>query len=491
MPIIIKFSQRHHTTLLGRNLHMKRKMLVPLLASLTVIPMTVGTASATSTNGMNPNQQHLSVNKPQVSSSGLSLSWNGDADHYRVMEGNNTLYTGNAKTFTLPTQNNLDQDFLVDAYDANGNVIGKSFVIERGQHKNTGNSYAPDSTGKIELNRGSNGTWTVNHGIPLSNSTSASNSGGKVDDTSVNFVINPGSITMWWKPVPGVSTYTISRDGTVIGTTSSPEFTDSTTTADVIHTYRITGSAQDGTQVDMNATLNIGSSPGTGASASAISQVSAPATQSTLATAAASTSTNFLVRYTIFIPPAQVSAPLNPGGASIVPPYYWFEGDNRSFNANASSYRTRVDVGGTWDGSGNVSSLYFVPTAGETIGYDANWNVVGTGYANMSNVNLLDVTYGTWQIYYGVSHSASNPLVYGSPSVLYSYYMTLYSNGSYSAYGASNKAPNHELYVMYPNGITTVMQYTSTLNLWLLGDPGATLGGQNQWSNSYNYVPSV
>lgn len=151
-----------------------------------------------------------------------------------------------------------------------------------------------------------------------------------------------------------------------------------------------------------------------------------------------SNSKTWYIRYTTFIPGKIVKVPLRKK---------WFSGDNRGFDVDGKSYRTRTDVTIVCKtGSNNVTMRPFIGTSTEVT---SDGTFVDSAIASSNGIKLIiKQTYPT--IKFTVKHEVGIPrkLLFPSPDIYYSYTGEFdCEKGTYTLEGEHDKAPNHEVYL--------------------------------------------
>ncbi|MBL4953332.1 DUF3238 domain-containing protein [Neobacillus sp. YIM B02564] len=181
-----------------------------------------------------------------------------------------------------------------------------------------------------------------------------------------------------------------------------------------------------------------------------------------LETAAASTK-QWTLRYTTFLADYWVENP------NLFSKYRWFTGDDRGYNATASSYRTRADVNICFCSAGNSVGLN--RSVGTTHGYDKNKKFLKSGTASSSGIDIENLNLGKSKITFKLTYAVGNPLV---TSLDIDYYVNaeFYSNGNYKLSGEHDQAPHHEVYLKGSNSSSyQKMHQAATKGLEWLAPP--------------------
>lgn len=169
------------------------------------------------------------------------------------------------------------------------------------------------------------------------------------------------------------------------------------------------------------------------------------------ASAATSWPTTTNLRYQTFIPNVNVPAP----AAGVCNPIdgmdYRFAGDNRSFNANASSFRSRFDVNIHWS-TGTTSAIRLVGQTRREV-YDsatASWFFDATKTASNSGMTYTALS-GQSSTFtsFNMHHEVRNPLCVASltNAIYYDLDFDVYRSGTFVISGVTILVPNHELYI--------------------------------------------
>ena len=154
------------------------------------------------------------------------------------------------------------------------------------------------------------------------------------------------------------------------------------------------------------------------------------------------------LRYSTFIPAAKVPAP-----SGVCTPIdfrtYFFLGDNRSWNVNATSYKTRMNVKINWLYGGAVTYSKAVQSTRRYVEIDGNLTFDEQATASTSSMHLRvdadsssSVAFEMWQ---NVPNPLCNSLLTGG--IRYDYFVAIERGGVYSVEGVAVKVPNHEFYV--------------------------------------------
>jgi hypothetical protein len=158
--------------------------------------------------------------------------------------------------------------------------------------------------------------------------------------------------------------------------------------------------------------------------------------------------TRTIIRHSTFIPDAWVSAPLLCGGSWPFPGDRYFRGDNRSWSATSSAYRTRADVDIRWTGSNSVNR-----SVGATRLYRRNANGTYTflesKIAPLSGISGYFIPQGSNGWWFRVDHSVGNPFCSGVGVMDAQFRGIVFRTSGFSNFileGVHDRAPNYEFY---------------------------------------------
>jgi hypothetical protein len=173
---------------------------------------------------------------------------------------------------------------------------------------------------------------------------------------------------------------------------------------------------------------------------------------SALAATVLPTRTRF--RYQTFIPdasvdaPAPACAPMNDSNGS---PVGTFLGDNRSWNADSTHYRTRQDVLIDWSAGGTLEATASVGQSTRTLeyfgfGYSDTLTDVRTAASDGLTVlqGMQSPTYVSFHMYGDATNPFCSPNL--TRSIWYSLAYFVSQSGNYTVTGTIRQVPNHELY---------------------------------------------
>jgi Protein of unknown function (DUF3238) len=324
------------------------------------------------------------------------------------------------------------------------------------------------------------------------------------EETDIVTTIGEGYISLEWEPIPdddGI--YEVYRDGKLIDSVSTTQYTDLTVESGKDYLYEIVASKEvsnerkkeikeqlknnniDISKIDKKQLFSDIKTVGKVVEAvekideSELSTVDVPEEfvpnqfQTLGIPSSGAPIPAYLFRYQTFIPFDTVDN-LNQIHETLIGKYGTrLKGDNRGFDPFSNKYRTRVDVYADW----YYPDLYADRLVGESVLYDANGNVLMRGTASNSGIKVTKDLVSSTKMMWRVNHDVGVPFHSSYPNITYYYEGTVYKNGNFTLRGSHDKAPNHEIYA--GNAFTDLRPLTahtfsvgSTLDFALLA-PGA------------------
>lgn len=153
-------------------------------------------------------------------------------------------------------------------------------------------------------------------------------------------------------------------------------------------------------------------------------------------------------RFTTFIPSKWVDAP----SVACAPLFgtYVFKGDNRTWGATESPYRTRMNVNIDWLDRGSPSATKSV---GETVLYeklsDGRYRLDSGDIASTNGMQLVVHSNSSNAANFTLKHDVTNPLCNPNLTlgIWYKYDFDVWRNGNYAISGETRKVPHQELYI--------------------------------------------
>jgi hypothetical protein len=272
-----------------------------------------------------------------------------------------------------------------------------------------------------------------------------------LQDLILTTIVAKGKISLEWEPIEGVSEYTIYRNGVKIETVDNCSYTDESVNDSEPYTYTIKAMRplQRSDQmkweiksVVANAVGMIKKDTSTKLAANeeftitkkleSINQLlDAPGEQ-------VKTDKEGLwqLRYSTFLKEEWLQ---NPNAAS---EDHFFKGDGRSYDPEATRFRTRAEV---FIDADNPSAL-LSKEIGKTEAFNKHEEFLEEAQASDEGITLEKVLTDDDKIMFYLHHSVRNPLVL-SPAIDYLLCGTFYKNGQFDLVGIHDQAPNHEIYV--------------------------------------------
>lgn len=258
-------------------------------------------------------------------------------------------------------------------------------------------------------------------------------------------------ISIYWSQVPRVSEYEVYRDGKLVSVTSDAYFVDEATVPGETYHYKILMERPRLNPVEKTSSPNsVPGFEGATISLTAIVPISGNDTaavlehlESEVMPLAASSATQFM--YTTFINTA--TAPGFPCVA--IPTNTYFAGDNRTYNANATSFQSRKTVTVHWP-SQNISASNAV---GVTKNYNNNGTLRGTKTASTSKMYLTIISKNSTTARFVIDDAIANPFcTHLTQAIRYQADITVTKAGTYALTGYRRKAPHHEAYIRADSG---------------------------------------
>lgn len=123
----------------------------------------------------------------------------------------------------------------------------------------------------------------------------------------------------------------------------------------------------------------------------------------------------------------------------------YFKGDDRGFDSNGASYRTRVDIELAYDLE--RSPLTFTRDVGPSIVYDAFKRFRKQATASHDGITLKRTNHGEDEAGFHLLHAVGNPLT-TAPDINYEVRAVMRRDGTFDMTGYHDQAPHHEIYLM-------------------------------------------
>lgn len=253
-------------------------------------------------------------------------------------------------------------------------------------------------------------------------------------------------VDLSWKSTRN-RTYTIVKDGKVIGATEGSSFRDSQVTQGSTVEYQIyTETSSNGTLAKDEATVRG-------------FEVKVPKANADLAAEAATLNARAAVnysmaslRYRTFIPQAKIDAPSvgAPGISCSYKSGYQFGGDNRGFKSEGGTSRTDQTANIRFNGAGLIGSS---KSMGATTVYKkSTGKQVAKKTASTKDMSIKQLGKDSAGVDLRVSVKAGNPFCTGN-SIQGAFTITINKNATYRIVSGSHRLmPNHEVYLTSVTG---------------------------------------
>ncbi|MFJ7935235.1 DUF3238 domain-containing protein [Sporosarcina sp. NPDC096371] len=148
-------------------------------------------------------------------------------------------------------------------------------------------------------------------------------------------------------------------------------------------------------------------------------------------------------RYSTFLADKWVKNP------NILSKNHYFQGDDRGFDVNGDSFRTRVDIELAYDQA--RAPLTFTKTVGPSIAYSRWKQCRGQATASHEGIRLKRLDHGSGESGFHVTHAVGNPLT-TAPAIDYEVQAVLRRDGTFDMTGYHDQAPHHEIYMARGEG---------------------------------------
>ena len=133
---------------------------------------------------------------------------------------------------------------------------------------------------------------------------------------------------------------------------------------------------------------------------------------------------------------------------NLLSPLPYFTGDDRNFNPDGKSFRTRVDIEGEF--IGGDSTLQFTKATGPTIGLNYLKRYKRHDHASVDGIEIERLEGKPTEVHFTINHDVGNPLT-TSPPIHYEVKAHLDQQGNLDLVGYHNDAPHHEIYLSLDN----------------------------------------
>lgn len=123
----------------------------------------------------------------------------------------------------------------------------------------------------------------------------------------------------------------------------------------------------------------------------------------------------------------------------------YFKGDDRGFNPNGESFRTRVDIELAYDLE--RSPLFFTKNIGPSIAYNRLKHFREKATASFDGISVQRKDHKEGEAGFHLTHAVGNPLT-TAPKIDYEVRAVLRRDGTFDLTGTHDAAPHHEVYLM-------------------------------------------
>lgn len=169
-------------------------------------------------------------------------------------------------------------------------------------------------------------------------------------------------------------------------------------------------------------------------------------------------------RYTTFLKEDILKNP------NLLSPLPYFTGDDRDFDPEGKSFRTRVNMEGQFDGK--ESPLQFTKSVGPSIGLNYLKRYKRHGHASVDGIVIKRLEGEPKEINFEINHDVGNPLT-ASPPIHYEVKGHLDCDGNIDLVGYHNNAPHHEIYLSLDDADWQTIHRSESDGLaYLSGVPG-------------------
>lgn len=379
----------------------------------------------------------------EVNQNSIYLSWNSDADYFRLYQGKEVVWEGESKQYTIEDlETNKSYKLHLIALDTEGKIVEQSFLSVMTKSE------------KVEPNK------------------------NKLDGKTIDAIVKKDEIQILWdKSLKGkVKIY---RNNELLGEVAGHQFVDKNIEPNSYYTYHVVG-REKRSDTEIKASKEKLEKEGWKVDSKVLNDISyeeydlgkivktfdteQPITESASVAAMVYYPAKYNFRYTTFIPVAKADPP---DGKSCPT----FKGDDRDFSFSSSAYRTRSEVQAYFSGSAAGTTSWVTRDVHPTTQYNCDGTTTTktqTSYT-MSKSNIeATKDFVSWK----VTHSVGIPFpIYGisPPNIDYSYTAAVSSDGDIQVTGSHDQAPSHEMYAYIPNSDAMIEIFThDMISFWHL-----------------------
>ena len=346
----------------------------------------------------------------------ITLSWPDFGDSYQVFRGHTLIYSGkDARVTDKNLEPGTIYSYTIEKLNDQNKVINRMKV-------QTATLAAPDREENLLL------------------------------DLAFTAVVSKGEISLSWEAIDGIRSYTILRNGVEVAETEACHYTDQDIKGDQEYLYTIRAQRPLPRSEQETFALKSLVSSVVGMVKKDSSQAQAVMEEITLTKRIWPTEEllrqmdekpkrqerSWLLRYSTFLPEKMLENP------NVTSPKKYFSGDDRSFEPDSESFRTRADV---YIQLKDGQCLFELSKeVGKTTSYDKNKQFYDEDKASDDNIELRKGEVKEGKTTFMLEHSVGNPLVV-SPAVDYKVVGSVYRNGEINMAGYHDQAPHHEVYL--------------------------------------------
>ncbi|PID16057.1 hypothetical protein CSV63_05290 [Sporosarcina sp. P34] len=346
----------------------------------------------------------------------ISFTWSDTGGYYRVYKNDRQVYEGTAPKFT---DGELDRSYPLQ------------YTVER-------------------VEEGQVRDVIVIQTSPL---TEVQEDEHPLQRLVITTIAAPSQIALSWEWIKDVEKFDVYRNGQYIETISDNRFIDRETSSSEAVVYSIVATRP---LIDSNQKMNVSKSI-----ASKVFEVIMPTDPTNKPTEEVYTFSvrvkqrdrllipvadrkkfnevkQWKFRYTTFLKEDIIKNP------NLFSPIPYFTGDDRDFNPEGKSFRTRVDIEGEF--IGEDSHLRFTKATGPSIGLNTMKRYKRHAHASVEGIEIDRLEGKPKEVHFTITHDVGNPLT-ASPSIHYEVKAHLDQQGNLDLVGYHNDAPHHEIYL--------------------------------------------
>lgn len=124
---------------------------------------------------------------------------------------------------------------------------------------------------------------------------------------------------------------------------------------------------------------------------------------------------------------------------------HYFAGDDRGFDPNGESFRTRVDIELAYDQEG--APLTFTKAVRPSAAYNRLKRLREQATASHEGIVLERLDHGEEEVGFHLTHAVGNPLT-PAPDIDYEVHAVMRRDGTFDMTGFHDQAPHHEIYLV-------------------------------------------